>query len=387
MVTPLINRESLLKSEELQFVLNCINNKSVFDNTTHLNLDKVVMYAVEHRLFPIVFNVLHHRNDVQNIGSIMKIFQTACFYNAYNITQITNETIRIADKMDNNGIETIFLKGPPLSVRLGEDTALRVSRDIDLLVDINKFDMAEVVLEQLGYRLLVPDFTLTKSQRKFYLRNDHHFEYYHPKIDIVVELHWRIRSYNIKHYSVISNINTQTIDFFDTKIKVMEDEHWLIYLMIHGYKHLWSRLRWLYDIKKFIKDGCDWDKAIAIANKAEVSTIMRQTMILLNILLEVPYPDKLRKTIENDRKAWLLAERVLIELNRDMSLPDNSLGRINNIDYFNFNDRWLDKVYALVALLKPNEREFKQVTFPDYLFSLYYLQKAINYIRKYLSNK
>lgn len=378
-------------SKELRFILSCANGnrtlKNDEDHITELDWNTVVMLSLRHGLFPLVYNSLRQLNNSLIPDQAINTLKCNYIKNAVKTTNLTDEIIRIVKYMSDQGIEPLILKGPPISVRINEDIALRPSGDIDILVDIDEFDKAERLLEQLNYIRLSPDFPLTKSQRKFYMRNDHHFEYYHLNRASLVELHWRIRSYEIKHYSSLSNINTQTVDISGLPVRVMDDEYWLIYLMVHGYKHQWSRLRWLYDIKQLITNKIDWDKVKYIEKQSEVISILHQTLILLHILFEVPYPAQLQESVENDQRAWSLTEVVLEELNNVTLIRSGTLSaRIKKIDYFNFNSNWKKRLTGFISLLKPDEKEFKRITLPDRLFPLYYILKLFYYLKKFFGS-
>lgn len=374
---------------ELKFVLNCTNenNNQTSNNDrdiSNLDWNRVLTLSFEHGLYPFVYNYLntYQHHDIPDY--VMNTFKHSYIKNCITTMSLSHEIARIVTYMDKNGLKPIILKGPILSARINEDIALRPSSDIDVLFDPHEFDKAEILLEQMDYKRISPDFQLTPRQRRFYIRNDHHFEYYHNKLGIVVELHWRIRSFDIKHFSAVAKIPTQRIENAGSLVHTMDDEYWLVYLMIHGYKHLWSRLRWLYDVKKIINCGnISWNLVYSIADKSEVKSILHQTLILLNIFFEVPIPDKLQESTKNDHKAWYLSETVLSSLNQTDKNEQSSLSsRIKNISYFNFNASWRNKIYHISSLLKPDEVEFKQIPLPDSLFPLYYLLKLYHYVKK-----
>ncbi|WP_034378211.1 nucleotidyltransferase domain-containing protein, partial [Dehalobacter sp. UNSWDHB] len=258
-------------SNELKFVLNCTNNSEIKDQDliTALDWDKVLTLAYTHGFYPIIYNAIKQLNNARIPDCVMSNLKHCYIKNVFKTMSLADEIVRITRDLNNNDVKSFILKGPPLSIKTNEDITLRPSNDIDILVDPLEFNRAEKTLEQLDYIRISPAFPLTPRQKKFFFRHDHHFEYYNHKRATLVELHWRIRSYNIKRFPSAFDLNAQNIILLEYPVSVMDDEYWFVYLMVHGYKHMWARLRWLYDLKRLMNITLDWDKIILIADKSE----------------------------------------------------------------------------------------------------------------------
>jgi len=386
-----LNRAFPKMPPELIFVLSCAKytetdkEKTNALMTPNIDWDRVLRLAITHRLFPLVYNTLNSLDKTSVPEYVIKTLQQHCIKNALKVVSITNEIVRIINQMGENEIQPLILKGSPLSVKINEDSVFRPTNDIDILVDPLEFARAEKVLEQMGYKRYSPDFSLTPWQQKAYFKRHHHFEYFHLKRAISVELHWRIRSFNIKRFPTSSNLSTQKINIAGCLVPVMDDEYWLLFLMVHGYKHMWSRLRWLYDIKEFMKINVDWDKIVIQADISELRPILHQTLILVNKLFDVAIPNRMEESVANDHKAWKLAYTVLgklftIENNLPSTKSPFKKDLLINLNYFNFT--WENKVFSLFSLLKPSEREFKLISLPDILYPLYYIVKPFHWLWK-----
>lgn len=372
-------------SPELKFVLSCTYNvgKKIEEPIPTLDWNKVLSLAISHGIFPLVYNTLSKLNNTNIPEFVLQSLQQQYLKNAIKVVGLAEEICRITNYMEQNDVQPIILKGPPLSIKTNEDIALRPSSDIDILVDPTQFDKAEKLLEELEYKRFSPDFTLTPRQKKFCIRNDHHFEYIHYKRAIIVELHWRIRSDNIKNFPTASALTIQKVLVSERPITVMDNEYWLIYLMVHGYKHMWERLRWLYDIKQLMHYNLDWNKVIFIADKSELRSILHQTLILLNILYDVSIPDMLNKSTQNDKKAWQLSDTVLTKLGQNINVNELiTISHLKNTNYYNYNSRLIHKLFYIFLVFKPTIEDFKQTSLPDILFPLYYVLKFIYYFRK-----
>lgn len=381
-------------SNELRFVLSCTNKVSHIETEvdhkellTLLDWDSVLNLALTHSFFPFVYNTVSRLDSSAVPKYVITTLKQHYLKNAIKVVGIADEIVRIVKYMDNYGIQPLILKGPSLSVRINEDITLRPSSDIDILVDPLEFDEAEKLLEQMEYKRISPDFPLTPRQRKYYYKNDHHFEYFHNRRAVLVELHWRIRSFNLKSFPTASNLSTQKINITEYPVPVMDDAYWLVYLMVHGYKHMWSRLRWLYDIKELMYHTLDWDKIIFIADNSELRSILHQTVILLDVLFKVPIPDQLQESVVIDQKAWQLSYTVMEKLCGNINkkdLPESKFSHKKNFHYYNFNSRWRNQLFYIASFLKPTKEEFNLIALPDILFPLYYLIKPFNWLWRHL---
>ncbi|OCZ49452.1 nucleotidyltransferase family protein [Dehalobacter sp. TeCB1] len=367
---------------ELRFILECSQRISPNqEESNSLDWDKVLRLSLVHRLFPLLYKALSQHNLTIPLY-IMDTLKTHSLKNGLHTISIAEEMVRITKYMISFGVKPIFLKGPPLSTRIGEDITLRPSGDIDILVDPEELIKTETLLKELDYRRTSPDFELTPKQRKFYFKKEHHFQYYNEKHAIVVELHWRIRSYHIKGFPSASELNVQTNVLHGSHVFVMDDTHWFIFLMVHGYKHKWDRLRWLYDIKEFIMQGVDWKRIIDAAENLELLPILHQTIILLDLLYGIEFPDDLLNAAINDTKAWQLAWIVMeqfsgIKNDANLSSPPKPTHEysLRNAKYYNYNSKFNYFFSKMLSTLYPSEIEFKHIRLPDSLFLLYFVIK------------
>lgn len=372
---------------ELAFVLSCVTEEKK-DNIPALldhglDWEEVKHLSLSHRLFPLVYSTLNYLGKSQVPQEVLKLLQQQSIVNALKVTSQNDEILRIIKELDEHKINPIILKGSPLSAKINEDIALRPSSDIDMLVDPLEFDQTEIVLEQMGYRRYSPDFQLTPRQRITYLETHHHFEYYHSQRATVVELHWKIRSFNIRKVPTAYHMGKQKVYISGCPITVMDNENWLLFLMIHGYKHFWARLRWLYDIKEFMRIPIDWNKVKVLADMYETSVILHQSLILLNYLFGVPIPGELGKYVQVDKKALNLANFVIDNLNKKVTRSESafSINKIlHNYHYKNYTIK--NKLDHLRMLCKPGLADFKLISLPDVLFPVYYLIRPVYHLVK-----
>ncbi len=200
--------------------------------------------------------------------------------------------IQIIDLLQQNQIGFICLKGPVLSQQLYGDPSLRLSHDVDLLLT-NRSDMTNVndLLTGLDYvgadNLSWPGET---SRQKILMDCVHHLAYENKENQFMVEIHWSVSEpfpLKTKIFSKIVENNRQQIAFGGREVTVFAPELNLLYLIIHGAKHGWQRLKWLVDIKDFPFETINADRWHDLVKQLKAGRMVSQTGFLLNHFFQI----------------------------------------------------------------------------------------------------
>ena len=154
---------------------------------------------------------------------------------------LAQEVLTIVDLLETHNIPAIPIKGPVLAKTLFGDLALRQSGDLDLLVPKRCVSSALDVLGSRGYQLRQ---SLGAGQDAAYRRYDCHFELERPDQMILAELHWNLTPRIMAVRFDIDGLweRACTIPFEDRSVLSLSPEDYLIFLCVHGSKHLWCRV-------------------------------------------------------------------------------------------------------------------------------------------------
>ena len=163
---------------------------------------------------------------------------------------MTSELIKAMKLLKDNNIQAISFKGPTLSQMAYGDIALRQYVDLDILIEKN--DVYKV------YDLLKNSYTrsleLSASQEHIWFKYAHDLGLTSAN-GIHIEFHWRMldsdHPVNLKDIDFFASSNLTTLH--NTQINVIKNEEFLIYLCVHGAKHMFERIEWVVDIDKFNK--------------------------------------------------------------------------------------------------------------------------------------
>ena len=200
----------------------------------------------------------------------------------------------VTDLIRKEGISFISLKGPLLSYRIYKDPTVRISHDIDLLVDIKFIGPVVKILTDNGYTPFEGVVWPTKKiQQELLLDICHHVSFVNKKRNSCVEVHWALMQevpVSYKKQMEIIEQNTTEIEFSGRKFTVLNKEFELLFLLIHGARHGWSRLKWLVDIKDYPVNDLDGGKFEALVSQLNAGRVIGQSNLMLNEFFGIQLP-------------------------------------------------------------------------------------------------
>jgi hypothetical protein len=224
--------------------------------------------------------------------------------------QLMAQTNVIEQAFQHAHIGLSVLKGPALSQRIYGDPAYRHSKDIDLLVAPADLWPATEVLLSLGFEL---DEAFARDPAQHQLVEQHfwHLTFQHAVHRVIVELHWRIE--------LVHSPSKQPywlLPFPADRITPAE----FLYLITHGVRHHWFRLKWLGDIIAISERHPDiWQTSKPLMQQLNLQDQVLQTWQVIRWLLpDFPLPtlDALQLT-ESKHSRFMTQEviRFLSEAN------------------------------------------------------------------------
>lgn len=241
-----------------------------------------------------------HRLSPQQINSVFgdKVISENIEEKTGSLGKVA-EFIRVTDALRSAGINFIALKGPLLSQRIYGDATFRYFNDLDILVDFSSLSLVLNVAEALGYKQAGHEWPEGGKLRRRLLKYYCDISFVHPEQPVSLEMHWRLltRQYlNYKPAERLIDQNQTSVSFSGRDFNVLNNELELLYLVIHGGKHHWGRLRWLVDVSDYIRtQEIDWDKFSVLTDQMGARRLVSLCSHLLSIYLpgraSLPCPD------------------------------------------------------------------------------------------------
>lgn len=381
-----MNREKIkleknltLEFELLIIILNNFENKIVDSLLSKVNWKEFLRLSYFHRVYPLIFKRLSRIQSKYIPEYVIVNLQQSYLFNTMGMLKLVKEIEQITLLLRKNNIESICLKGPLLSYDLYGDLSSRTSNDIDMLIDINNLDKVTALLNSIGYKIKYEPPRILKDWK---VRN-HHIEFIHEEKNCEIEVHWRLHPGPSKEPSFAElweKREQSTIT--STPIYYLGKEHLLYYLVTHGARHGWFRIRWITDIICLVKKYPTLESGWRVLQTNKAVTLYEQCCFLIRWLgLKGP-----SEMFSNRRKAMLLAEKAYLFVTEgiDIDHPPSENWNLYAKKYLFQIKPFSKKCIFLLRKLYANSWDAEILPLPKYLHFLYLPLRPIFWIWKYL---
>lgn len=311
-------------SKELEFLLLLLeakgNDNIVVKNKEILNdidWELFIQLSIHHRVFPVIYKRIIDINNNDIPSYVVKVLRQHYQKNIFRMLQLSGETEFISKIFAKQEIRTLFLKGPVLAAHLYGDISLRTSADLDILIPIDQLGNAEEILLTYGY---IKDDYIQTVLNDWKWRH-HHITFYHPQKKIKVEIHWRLNPGPTKEPSFKQMWERKReISLSRNPVFILGNEDLFLFLVSHGARHGWSRLRWLLDIDYFTKIDTDWKNVKRLLSEYHYLHVGGQALILASSLLNTTIITKEMKLLTESKRSERLAKDAFFYIKQMVNL-------------------------------------------------------------------
>ncbi|MEB3100767.1 nucleotidyltransferase domain-containing protein [Ferviditalea candida] len=247
-----------------------------------IDWDLFLQLVIHHRVYPCIYTTLKNMEERQVPGRVLEALHHLYKRNAYEMLYLSGEMEQVSRLAANEQIRALFLKGPVLADYLYGDLSLRSSMDLDLLIQSCDLYKMERLLVQLGYEK--DDYI--QSVLSDWKWRHHHITFLHPKKGIKLEIHWRLNPGPGKEPSFHQFWERKALSpLTNHPVYMLGREDLFLFLITHGARHGWSRLRWLEDIRRLVKQPLDWKRLHLLLKSYQYVHVGGQALILASELL------------------------------------------------------------------------------------------------------
>jgi hypothetical protein len=296
---------------------------------------------------------------------------------------LTERLLHISQVFAQNQIVSAAFKGPILADMAYGDIGLRQCGDIDLLIDNKQFTEAKSLLESHGYQMIP---ALTKAQELSH-RSFHCEVEFVQDSSPILDLHWALspRSFvfNVTTTDVMSRL--QRVRLMNTDVLTFGLEDLVIYLSMHGSKHLWWRLEWMGSLAEVIKSSSiDWSVVVDRASASNCKRILALGLRLAELISDGAVPDHVFDSIDSDGRMIRVAAHFYFNL--FLMEPSEPESRETSLYNLKVMDRKRDALASIVrALVVPTLSDWEALTLPPSLHSVYYAYRPLRLSHAYAS--
>jgi hypothetical protein len=329
-----------------------IQSRIAYLASTDIDWDYVAMQAVAHGTTALLYSNLR-RAGVQIQTAEMKRLDHMARESANRSLYLLGELLKILAAFENAKIPAIPLKGATLAVTAYGDVSCRQFSDLDVLIQERDISRAREVLARLGFRCVHHSDWIEP-----YMRFGHELDFISSDGTVQVDLQWRFAkkwlSLPVDALTVWDHASSATIGGQSLRQASLEDT--LLILCCHGYRHRWSRLKWIVDVAAFLHRFGERLDAIRLFERTQAHGGRRMVMLGLWLAQEVAgsvLPLSIQRSFAMDPKVECIG-RAIIERLFDVPLagPRGSHGLIAAVAFhLRARERLRDKLPAFVPLL------------------------------------
>jgi hypothetical protein len=200
-------------------------------------------------------------------------------------------------------------------------------------------------------------------------------------------MHWRLVGKRFPFSLEVAKLwdRLETVNVSGIPVCSFPPEETLLYLCVHGSKHLWERLVWVTDVAQMINrtPKLDWERLCRLANLHGCRRVVNLALLLAHELLGARVPTEPLFVARADRMALKLAEQAICKLFRGgerVYRPTEVYGF-----HIHMRERLRDRAvlgyyygrdYSRI-LLTPNKEDKDAIALPAGLDFLYYFLRPL----------
>jgi len=337
--------------------------------------------AYAHRLLPLLHKHLTTAAGDIVPGHFLSRLKRDSVANSQSVLYLIAKQLNLYKLFQEHEIPVALFKGPLLAQLAYGEISLRQAGDIDVLISRQHFDRARSLLESLDYEMR-PE--LTPAQLTSHLSNHCEIQFMRDEWFTVVDLHWDLapRSFvfGVKGDEVMSRL--QPVSLAGTAVKTFSAEDLVLYLSMHGAKHLWRRLEWIACLAESLRalPAINWDVLIERAAKAHATRMLALGLRQAEFS-DVYVPAEVMATLDADGAMQRIAQRLREQLFTVYGPPISTETNAYNLHIM---DRKRDAlISALRAIFVPTLPDWQALALPAPLHSLYYAYRPLRLSKIY----
>jgi hypothetical protein len=244
---------------------------------TRFNHQRFLSLTLEHAVAPLVYRSLKATCWDELPAPFRSELAGYAAANAGRSRFLTAELLGVLRAFEGAGIRAVPFKGPALAASAYGDVALREYTDLDIIVRQGDLAAAGRILEERAYR---PRETGDYVRSPEFLRNECQLHYWGLRDSTLVELHWRLAQ---RYFDFPFPLESRWDGLAETEIEgrrllAFQPEDQLLFLCVHGARHLWSSLNWVCDVAEQIRAFANLDWQFTFYQAAQTGN--ERTLIL-----------------------------------------------------------------------------------------------------------
>jgi hypothetical protein len=378
---------------ELPFLIACCRAEPTGDDidlilaylshTTDVQIP--ITAALQHGVIPLVYQSLKQLSENNLLGTeneLLTSSKDAYIQIAHRNMLMSAELLRIIKLLEDNGIKALAFKGPALARQAYGDITLRQFGDLDILIQKEHALKTVALIEREGY---APEIILSGRKKEAFYASVNVIGLEKVSHGLRIEVHWGLLS---KNYALTWDQDTlrshaHHVVINGKEVPLLSPEHHLLYLCVHGSKHLYERLEWINDIDRIVRatPELDWRQLFSEAENMGIVRMVFLSLWLCRELLALHLPADINTKVDGDKTACALGQHIVGMLS-GKTPHGKTYGTFGML--WQMRERFSDRIrFALYGLFSPKFDDFKFLALPKPLLFLYPAVRLFRLITKY----
>jgi hypothetical protein len=341
--------------------------------------------ASNHGLIPLLHKHLHSSAADLTPIQILSRLKLQSVANSQNVLHLVGKQLKIHALFHDNKVPIAIFKGSVLAQMAYGEISLRQAGDIDVLVSRADFYRARQLLESLGYQMTP---ALTETQLRSHLAAHCEIQFVRDDWFTVVDLHWALAPKNfvfkLETDDVLSRL--QSVPVAGTEIETLATEDLILYLSMHGAKHLWRAVEWISSLGELIRaaDSIAWETVMQRAANAHATRMLALGLRLVEHVSDVEIPAEVLRAVDTNESMKRIADQLVAQILTNWGKPVSTETNLYNLKIM---DRKRDAlVSALRAIFVPTISDWSALNLPPSLHSLYYAYRPLRLSKIYTAS-
>jgi hypothetical protein len=341
--------------------------------------------ASYHGLIPLLQK--HVNSTAADLASIhfLSRLKLQSVSNTQNILHLLGKQLKLYHLFRDHKIPIAILKGSVLAQMAYGEISLRQAGDIDVLISRSDFQRARQLLESLGYQMMP---ALTETQLSSHLAAHCEIQFVRDDWLTVVDLHWALAPKNfvfkLDTDAVMSRL--QRVPVAGTNIETLCTEDLILYLSMHGAKHLWRAVEWISSLGELIRaaESIAWETVIQRAEKAHATRMLALGLRLVEHVSDVELPAAVLRAVDAGESMKRIADQLGAQIFTRWGPADSTETNLYNLKIM---DRKRDVIASAVrAIFVPTISDWSALNLPPSLHSLYYAYRPLRLSKIYTAS-
>jgi len=365
----LVPREMKVLLELIKDSNDELINQSKNEWFADIDWDYFLKLAIHHRIYPLVYLKLKKAASNLIPPHILQSLQAEYKKNTYQMLHLSGEMEQLSRLFTTNQIHSLFLKGPVIANDLYGDISMRTSKDLDILIAETDLAKAEKALLKAGYQKEEESTVL--NERKW---RHHHIVYFNPNKKIQIEIHWALHPRPMKEPKFEELWKRKQMSTLTNyPVAFLGKEDLFLYLIAHGARHGWFRLRWLKDIDQMFRHEICYKRLNYFIKKYHYQHLVGQALLLASSLLNSSINPNFNHFLQNKRSLELAQKSIFyIREIREIhgGISDEVL--IYHKKYLSSLKSMRQKIFSIIIYFYPNSLDEATLALPKKLYFLYF---------------